>query len=88
MVIRGSSLKKTLSQYLVDRIYSTRNIRGLVHSEATAIEGDTVLRAITITDRQTGEQHKHAARWLFVCIGGAPNTVWAAEVGIVRDEAG
>ena len=27
-------------------------------------------------------------RWLFVCIGGEPQTHWAEAVGIVRDEAG
>ncbi|MCU1257525.1 MAG: Thioredoxin reductase [Bryobacterales bacterium] len=88
MVVRGASLKKTLSQYLVDRIRSSPKIRVLLQSEVTALEGDTVLRAITITNRQTGEQRKYATRWLFICIGGAPNTIWAREVGIVRDEAG
>jgi len=27
-------------------------------------------------------------RWLFICIGGAPRTAWAQEVGIVRDAEG
>ena len=29
-----------------------------------------------------------ATHWLFLCLGGVPNTEWAAEVGIIRDKAG
>ena len=29
-----------------------------------------------------------ATSWLFVCIGGEPQTQWATEVGIVRDAGG
>src|SRR6185436_19936924 len=35
-----------------------------------------------------GESQKVKTDWLFVCIGGMPNTTWAAESGIVRDESG
>jgi thioredoxin reductase (NADPH) len=88
MVVRDASLKNTLSRYLLDRITETPNIRVLTQSEVTAIEGDKVLQSITITNRQTGAHQTFATHWLFVCIGGAPHTSWAEEVGIVRDEAG
>jgi thioredoxin reductase (NADPH) len=88
IVVRGSSLKDTLSQYLLDRIQATPNIHVMANTEVTAIEGDEVLRSITLTDRQTGESKVCATNSLFVCIGGAPNTVWAQEVGIIRDDAG
>ena len=73
---------------MLDRIESAKNVKVLLNSEVTAIEGDSTLRAITITNRQTAEQTVHATGWLFVCIGGAPHTAWAAEVGLVRDEGG
>jgi thioredoxin reductase (NADPH) len=88
IIVRGASLKSTLSQYLLDRIDSSPNIRVLTNSEVTAIEGDEVLQQITIANLQTGAQQTFATRWLFVCIGGVPHTSWAAEVGIVCDEAG
>ena len=37
---------------------------------------------------RTGRQISVKTNWLFVCIGGVPQTEWAQEVGIVRDEAG
>jgi thioredoxin reductase (NADPH) len=88
MVIRGSSLKETLSQYLVDRIYATPNIEVLPCTEVVALEGDEELREITLRDRNTGQERKAYTRWLFICIGGVPQTQWAVEVGAVRDEAG
>ncbi|MGI8988320.1 MAG: NAD(P)/FAD-dependent oxidoreductase [Bryobacteraceae bacterium] len=88
VVIRGKCLKSTLSTYLVDRIMAAPNIEVRSSTEITALDGDSGLRAITLTNRATGEQEKIDTRWLFVCIGGAPHTDWAAEAGIVRDEGG
>jgi len=88
MVVRGGSLKSTLSKYLLDRIAAAGNIRVLTHCEVTAIEGDENLRSITITNQCTGDQTKYDTRWLFICIGGGPNTAWAGDVGIIRDESG
>ncbi|MCU1334863.1 MAG: Thioredoxin reductase [Bryobacterales bacterium] len=91
LVVRGSSLKETMSHYLVDRIKSSPNVRVLTNSEVTALqddEDDESLEKITVTNRITGEQQVFATKWLFVCIGGDPNTHWAEEIGIVRDSAG
>ena len=52
------------------------------------LDGDEILQEITLKDLKTGEERKAGTRWLFVCIGGVPQTQWAAEVGIVRDESG
>jgi thioredoxin reductase (NADPH) len=88
MVLRGSSLKETLSQYLLDRIHSAGNIRVMTNSEVTELEGGEILEAVIITNRLNGESQRFVTRWLFVCIGGDPRTTWAEEVGIIRDEAG
>jgi thioredoxin reductase (NADPH) len=88
MVVRGESLKSTLSAYLLDRIYSSKNIEVLVQSEVTALHGEDFLRAITITHRPTGESRTYETRRLFVCIGGVPHTEWAIDAGVRRDEAG
>ena len=88
MLIRGDCLKQTLSQYLVDRIQASRNIEVMAHTEVTALDGGDALEAITLTNNQTGQRQRVEARWLFLCLGGMPHTEWAAELGIVRDEAG
>jgi thioredoxin reductase (NADPH) len=88
MVVRDDSLKSSVSQYLVDRIYATPNVEVLTRTEVTGLDGDECLREITLRDRETRRERKAKTHWLFVCIGGVPQTQWAAEVGMARDEAG
>jgi len=88
MIVRDESLKNTISAYLVDRISSTRNIDVLTSTEVTALHGTKCLEGVTIANRKTGETQTIETHWLFVCIGGAPHTEWAADAGIARDEAG
>src|SRR6266850_274767 len=88
MVVRGDSLKATLSSYLIDRIRSAPNIEVLTDTEVVALEGDSILRAITLQNRSSAEKNTFPARWLFACIGGVPHTDWALQAGVERDEAG
>ncbi len=88
VVIRGESLKNTLSTYLLDRIRAARNIEVLAHTEVTALEGDDLLRSVTLIDNKTRQQQQVSTSWVFACIGGVPHTDWAAEAGIARDEGG
>ncbi|WP_211958803.1 NAD(P)/FAD-dependent oxidoreductase, partial [Cupriavidus numazuensis] len=57
-------------------------------THVTALVGDETLSEVTLTDVRTGQHRNVKTHWLFVCIGGVPQTEWAAQVGIVRDEAG
>jgi len=88
MVVRDNSLKKTISQYLIDRICSSPKVEVLLLTEVAALQGDNVLRSITLKDKQTGKEWTVETNWLFLCLGAVPHTQWAQEVGIVRDEAG
>jgi thioredoxin reductase (NADPH) len=88
IVVRENSLKQTVSQYLIDRIRATPNVEVLLCAEIVALHGDGVLRAITLRNRETGEQWDADTWWLFLCLGGVPHTDWAQEVGVVRDEGG
>jgi thioredoxin reductase (NADPH) len=88
IVIRDDSLGSTLSQYLVDRICSTKNIFVLPRTEVVAVHGGDVLEEITLADRKADREYKVPTHWLFVCIGGVPQTDWAKEVGVERDSAG
>lgn len=88
VVVRGTSLANSLSRYLIDRILATENVEVLTHTEVIALHGDDELRGITLIDRASGLQRTAETRWLFVCIGAAPRTEWAPEVGVMRDEGG
>lgn len=88
LVVRGDSLKSTLSQYLVERITSSPKIKVLLRTEVVALDGDGVLKRITLRDNSTGREWTENTSWLFLCLGGVPHTQWAAEVGIQRDEGG
>jgi thioredoxin reductase (NADPH) len=88
LLIRGNTLAATLSHYLSDRITNTSNIEVFFHSQVTGLDGDASLRQIEITNCRNGSVQKIDTRRLFVCIGGAPNTEWAKDTNIIRDQAG
>jgi thioredoxin reductase (NADPH) len=87
MVVRGDSLKSTLSHYLVERINSS-SVEVLTCTEVVALHGDRILESLTLRNNQTGEEWTAKTSWLFLCLGGVPHTQWAAEIGILRDEGG
>ena len=88
IVIRGNCLRKTISEYLADRIRAAAQIEVLSRTAVTALHGDDSLNAITLTNIEAGESRTAQTRRLFLCLGGVPHTQWAADVGIVRDEEG
>jgi thioredoxin reductase (NADPH) len=88
MVLRGGGLKETVSQYLIDRILANPKVKLLTNTLVTALHGDDTLKEITLTNKLTGESKTVPCGWLFLCLGGIPNTDWAEKAGIIRDEAG
>ena len=85
MVIRKDNLAETLSDYLVKRIKSIKNIEILYNSEVKALEGDEQLSRLCIFNKQKQTSVWYDTSKLFVCIGGKPNTEWAIDVGVIRD---
>jgi thioredoxin reductase (NADPH) len=88
MVLREARLTENMSEYLADRIRAEPRIEVLLQTEVLALQGDPVLRAVTLRNNQTQEERTIETSWLFLCLGGLPHTQWAEEVGIVRDEGG
>ena len=88
MLVRSSNLAASLSQYLLDRITNTENVEVLFNSQVSEFQGDTNLQQITITDRRDGSTQQLDTQHLFICIGGVPNTEWAKDTNIIRDQAG
>jgi thioredoxin reductase (NADPH) len=88
MVVRGDSLGKSMSAYLVQRIEQNPLIDVRLRSRVHGLDGDeTSLRSVTIEDG-AGTLERRGAERLFVCIGGEPRTAWATKKGFEIDEAG
>jgi thioredoxin reductase (NADPH) len=87
MLVRGSSLKNTMSKYLIDRIQQTPNISVQYNSEITEVYGSDHLEAITIHCSTTGKTEKVPTNYLFIFIGATPHA--GCVEGIVEcDERG
>lgn len=87
ILVRGESLTKSMSQYLIDQINETPNIKVMVHSSVTEAKGETSLEAISIANFQTGETQTVSATSLFIFIGAVPRTNWLDGV-VERDNRG
>ena len=87
MLVRGGSLAKSMSQYLIDQINSTGNIRVWLNSSVVEVKGENRLEAITVADAKTGEKKSVPCTGLFIFIGAQPHTDWLAGV-IERDANG
>lgn len=88
MVIRGNDLAASLSFYLLERILNNNKIEVLYNSEITALHGHDFLEEVTIFNSLTGSETDYQTKFVFACIGGKPNTSWAANTSLVRDDAG
>src|ERR1700674_4738620 len=86
LLIRGSSLEASLSQYLISQVSKLGNVEVKRNTEVVDLEADTHLRALMVSSR--GSVTRLPADALFVCIGGAPRTNGAAKVGLALDSAG
>ena len=87
MLIRGTSLDATMSQYLIDEIKRKPNIHVEVNSTVAEVHGNDHLEEISVHCSQTGETARVKAGSLFIFIGAEPHTEWLGTV-IVRDEKG
>ena len=87
MLVRGDSLDKSMSQYLIARVEATENIEIRLETEVVAGRGRDHLEGLTLRHRVTGDEDHVDASWLFVFIGAAPRTDWLPET-VARDANG
>ena len=87
MLVRGSSLAKGMSQYLVNQIDNTENIEVLTRTTVETVHGERHLESITLKDQRTGKEWAAPAVALFVFIGAEPHTEMVADV-VERNRAG
>jgi thioredoxin reductase (NADPH) len=88
MLVRGDSLAKSMSAYLVERIGVHPGIAVRLRTEVDAVEAEGgLLTAVRVRD-EDGEVERLPATAMFLCIGGQPCTEWAEETGVRVGPAG
>ncbi|WP_414564789.1 MULTISPECIES: FAD-dependent oxidoreductase [unclassified Anabaena] len=87
ILVRGDSLKKSMSKYLIDQIAETNNIKVKVLTKITEVFGTEKLEAITLVNLANGEVETVPACALFTFIGAMPHTSWLQDV-VERDHKG
>jgi thioredoxin reductase (NADPH) len=75
-IIRGSSLRKTMSQYLISRIERSPHITLYTDTELERLEGASALEFVTWKNRKTGQTTRKPIGTVFVMIGAEPNSGW------------
>jgi thioredoxin reductase (NADPH) len=76
MLVRGSSLADTMSDYLLNEIVMAENIEVRCDVEVIGCQGVGRLEALTILDKTTGVQYTMPGTALFILIGATPHTSW------------
>jgi thioredoxin reductase (NADPH) len=87
MLVRGSSLEKSMSYYLVKRIADVPNISVRTGTEVVRASGEDHLEHLTLRDTAQGTTETVDAQLLFLFIGAAPLTDWLDGV-VTRDARG
>jgi thioredoxin reductase (NADPH) len=90
ILVRGSSLEKSMSHYLIQQVEGIAAISVRTCTEVVEAFGDEHLERITLRNSDTGATETVAAQWLFVFIGAAPLTDWLDGVAgtVERDKRG
>jgi thioredoxin reductase (NADPH) len=87
IVVRRDGLHDAMSQYLIDQIAKTPNIRLQPRTELAGVDGDGRVQRVTLRSLEDGSCRTEDADAVFVFIGTRPRTDWLpAEV--LRDAKG
>ena len=88
MVVRGDSLSKSMSAYLVKRVEEHPNIDVRLGARVAELHAEGGrLRDVTI-ESSGGARETMSVTSLFLCIGGVPRTEWAEGRHVRTDKAG
>ncbi len=87
ILVRGSSLEKSMSYYLIKQIEDIPNIKVRTCTEVIGASGEDHLEQLTLRDTAKGSVETVDAQLLFLFIGAAPLTDWLDGI-VVRDRTG
>jgi thioredoxin reductase (NADPH) len=87
IVVRREDLHGSMSQYLVDQIAKTPNIRLTARTELARVDGEGHVERVTLKSLDDGTCRDEEADGLFVFIGTRPRSEWLP-LDVLRDEKG
>ncbi len=86
LLVRGPTLEASMSQYLIRQLTKLGNVEVRTNTQVVGLDSDGHLQALMVS--ADGSVARLPADSLFVCIGGVPRTMGAAQVGVALDGAG
>jgi len=87
ILVRGPSLERSMSYYLIRQIEAIGSIRVRTCTEVVSASGEDHLEQLTLRNTASGTTETVDAQLLFLFIGAAPLTDWLDDV-VARDENG
>jgi thioredoxin reductase (NADPH) len=87
IVVRRDSLRETMSQYLIDQIAGTSNIRLRSLTEIDRVEGDGRVERVALRSLEDGASRVEEVDAVFIFIGTRPRSDWLP-AGVLRDAKG
>jgi thioredoxin reductase (NADPH) len=76
LLLRGGDIRKSMSDYLAQRIERHRKIEVIRHVEVEAVEGNGMLTGLRLRDVKEGGTRELDCHAMFVFIGSRPRTDW------------
>ena len=87
LLIRGDDLRKSMSDYLSQRVLSHEKIEVCKRTEVVEVLGDHGIGAVRVRNNETQKEEQWDCAALFIFIGARPYTDWLPE-SVRRDERG
>jgi thioredoxin reductase (NADPH) len=88
MLVRGESLSKSMSAYLIERIQKHPLINVHVETQLTELHTNRGrLSGVTFADAG-GKSEERTVDGVFLCIGGSPHTEWCSREHVLTDDQG
>ncbi len=87
IAVRGDSLEKSMSYYLIQQLAAIPNVRVRTATEVVCASGEEHLESLVLRDNTDDSQEEVPAGHLFVFIGAEPRTDWLSG-NIFRDSRG
>jgi thioredoxin reductase (NADPH) len=87
IVVRRETLRDTMSQYLIEQLGKTPNIRLWPRTDVERVEGDGHVERVALRSLEDGTCRVEETDALFVFIGTRPRSEWLPP-DVLRDEKG
>jgi thioredoxin reductase (NADPH) len=87
LVVRGDSLERSMSYYLIQQLAAIDNISVRTRCEVVEAQGGDHLETLTLCDSKEGTRTVVPAEHMFVFIGAEPRTEWL-DGAVLRDPRG